>query len=169
MYKVDMKFLHLSLFALILAASNAYALKSDTQQPVYIDSKSQQLDMRSNRVTFDGDVSLKQGSIVIHADKVVVTRDPESNTIKKIEAFGQPATFSQLMDDGKTLSGSAKQLDYSIDNDQLTMKDQAELAQDNNVIKGSSIVYQIALQKLMADSSKNERVTTVLQPSQVNN
>ncbi|ELP5729139.1 lipopolysaccharide transport periplasmic protein LptA [Vibrio vulnificus] len=164
-----MKPLHLSLFALMLATSNVYALKSDTQQPVYIDSDSQQLDMRSNQVIFDGDVSLKQGSININADKIVVTRDAQSNTIKKIEAFGQPATFSQLMDDGRTLSGSAKQLDYSIATDELTMKGQAELAQDNNVIKGSSIVYQIALQKLMADSSKNERVTTVLQPSQVNN
>lgn len=69
------------------------------------------------------------------------------------------------MDDGKTLGGSAKELDYNIDNDQLTMKGQAELAQDNNVIRGSSIVYQIAQQKLMADSSQNERVTTVLQPT----
>ena len=160
-----MKPLHLSLFALMLATYNAHALKTDTQQPVYINSDSQQLDMRSNQVIFQGDVSLKQGSININADKIVVTRDPASNTIKKIEAFGQPATFSQLMDDGKTLNGSAKELDYNIDNDQLTMKGQAELAQDNNVIKGSSIVYQIAQQKLMADSSKNERVTTVLQPT----
>ena len=53
--------------------------------------------------------------------------------------------------------------------DQLVMLGQAELSQDGNVIKGSSIKYQIAQQKLIADSSHNERVTTVLQPSRANN
>ncbi|EJN6828100.1 lipopolysaccharide transport periplasmic protein LptA [Vibrio cidicii] len=164
-----MRPLHLSLFAFVLAAPSAFALKSDTQQPVYIDSNSQQLDMRSNQVIFEGNVSLKQGSISITAERIVVTRGKEKNAIHKIEAFGKPATFSQLTDDGRTLSGKANQLDYEVTSDQLVMLGQAELSQDGNVIKGSSIKYQIAQQKLIADSSHNERVTTVLQPSQANN
>ena len=38
------------------------------------------------------------------ADRIVVTRDPKTEAIKQIQAFGKPAKFSQLMDDGKTLS-----------------------------------------------------------------
>ncbi|MDF5662787.1 lipopolysaccharide transport periplasmic protein LptA, partial [Vibrio parahaemolyticus] len=34
---------------------------------------------------------------------------------------------------------------------------------------GSSIRYQIGKQKLVADSSKEERVTTILQPNQIEN
>lgn len=164
-----MKPLHLSLLALVLAAPQALALKSDTQQPVYINSDTQQVDMKSNQVIFKGDVSLKQGSINIDADRVVVTRDPKTEAIKQIQAFGKPAKFSQLMDDGKTLSGQAVELDYRISTDELTMKGQAQLAQDNNTIKGSSIRYQIGKQKLVADSSKEERVTTILQPNQIEN
>ncbi|RZV20699.1 lipopolysaccharide transport periplasmic protein LptA [Vibrio alginolyticus] len=164
-----MKPLHLSLLALVLAAPQALALKSDTQQPVYINSDTQQVDMKSNQVVFEGDVSLKQGSINIDADRVVVTRDPKTEAIKQIQAFGKPAKFSQLMDDGKTLSGQATELDYRISTDELTMKGQAQLAQDNNTIKGSSIRYQIGKQKLVADSSKEERVTTILQPNQIEN
>ncbi|MGR5236249.1 lipopolysaccharide transport periplasmic protein LptA [Vibrio alfacsensis] len=162
-----MKPLHLSLLALILAAPQALALKSDTQQPVYINSDTQQVDMKSNQVIFKGDVSLKQGSINIDADRIVVTRDPKTQSIKQIQAFGKPATFSQLMDDGKTLSGQADELDYRITTDELTMKGKAQLAQDNNTIQGASIRYQIGKQKLVADSSKNERVTTILQPNQI--
>ncbi|PFG55231.1 lipopolysaccharide export system protein LptA [Vibrio sp. ES.051] len=162
-----MKPLHLSLLALVLAAPQALALKSDTQQPVYINSDTQQVDMKSNQVIFKGDVSLKQGSINIDADRIVVTRDPKTEAIKQIQAFGQPAKFSQLMDDGKTLSGQAVELDYRLAKDELTMKGQAQLAQDNNTIKGSSIRYQIGKQKLVADSSKEERVTTILQPNQI--
>ncbi|EJN3802476.1 lipopolysaccharide transport periplasmic protein LptA [Vibrio alginolyticus] len=164
-----MKPLHLSLLALVLAAPQALALKSDTQQPVYINSDTQQVDMKSNQVVFEGDVSLRQGSINIDADRIVVTRDPKTEAIKQIQAFGKPAKFSQLMDDGKTLSGQATELDYRISTDELTMKGQAQLAQDNNTIKGSSIRYQIGKQKLVADSSKEERVTTILQPNQIEN
>ncbi|EPN8545556.1 MULTISPECIES: lipopolysaccharide transport periplasmic protein LptA [Vibrio] len=164
-----MKPLHLSLLALVLVAPQALALKSDTQQPVYINSDTQQVDMKSNQVVFEGDVSLKQGSINIDADRIVVTRDPKTEAIKQIQAFGKPAKFSQLMDDGKTLSGQATELDYRISTDELTMKGQAQLAQDNNTIKGSSIRYQIGKQKLVADSSKEERVTTILQPNQIEN
>ncbi len=163
-----MRPLHLSLIALLLTTPSALALKSDTQQPVYIDSDTQQLDMKSNQVIFQGDVSLKQGSISISADKIVVTRDVENSAIQSIAAFGKPATFSQLLDDGKTLSGQAEELNYLITDDTLTMKGKAELAQDGNVIKGSTITYQIEKQKLVADGSSNERVSTVLQPSQVN-
>ncbi len=162
-----MKPLNLSLLALILAAPQALALKSDTQQPVYINSDTQQVDMKSNQVIFNGDVSLKQGSINIDADKIVVTRDPKTETINKIQAFGKPAKFSQLMDDGKTISAQAIELDYSISTDELTMKGQAQLAQEGNTIKGSTIRYQIGKQKLVADSDKNERVTTILQPNQL--
>ncbi len=148
-----MKPLHLSLLALVLAAPQAFALKSDTQQPVYINSDTQQVDMKSNQVILKV-MSLKQGSINIDADRIVVTRDPKTEAIKQIQAFGKPATFSQLMDDGKTLSGQATELDYRISTDELTMKGQAQLAQDGNTIKGSSIRYQIGQQKLVADSSK---------------
>ena len=164
-----MKPLRLSLLALVLAAPQALALKSDTQQPVYINSDTQQVDMQSNQVTFKGNVSLKQGSINIDADRVVVTRDPKTESIKQIQAFGKPATFSQLMDDGKTLSGQANELDYRISTDELTMKGQAQLKQDGNTIQSSSIRYQIGRQKLVAASSENERVTTILQPNQIEN
>ncbi len=127
------------------------------------------VDYKTNRVIFKGSVSLKQGSINIDAAKIVVTRDPKTESIQQIQALGSPATFSQLMEDGKTLSGQANQINYRISTDELTMKGQAQLKQDGNTIQGSSIRYQIGQQKLVADSSKSERVTTVLQPNQIEN
>ncbi|WKY57768.1 lipopolysaccharide transport periplasmic protein LptA [Vibrio sp. SNU_ST1] len=163
-----MKLSHLSLFALTLAASNVYALSSDSEQPVYIDSDSQQLDMKSNQVTFLGDVNLKQGSININADKVIVTRNAVNGEIEEIQGFGKPATFSQLTDDGKTLYGEADDLHYQLIADKLIMTKNAMLSQDGSIIRGSKITYQITSQKLVADSDSSERVSTVLQPAEVN-
>lgn len=162
-----MKLSHLSLSLCLLLPTAALALSTDTEQPVYIDSDTQQLDMKSNKVTFAGDVKLKQGSININADKIVVTREAKTGTIEAIQGFGDLATFSQLTDDGKTLYGEAKELHYSLKDDQLTMKKQAMLSQDDSVIRGTTIEYRISSQKLVADGNANERVSTVLQPQQV--
>lgn len=160
-----MKFLHLSLIALLFATGNAVALTSDADQPIYIDSDTQHLDMKSNQVTFSGNVKLRQGSININASKVIVTRNKEDDSVKEIEAYGKPATFSQLTDEGKTLQGEAQELYYKVLTDQLTMILDAVLAQDESTIKGSKITYNISSQKLNAVSGEGERVKTVLQPS----
>lgn len=163
-----MKLLHLSLISCLLLSSQAMALSSDQDQPVYIDSDSQQLDMQSNKVTFEGDVKLKQGSININADKIIVTRDPKTGAIQNIDGYGSPATFSQLTDDGKTLAGEAIELQYSLAQDQLTMKKNAMLSQDDSTIRGNQIRYKISQQKLIADGkSKGDRVTTILQPQAI--
>ncbi|MCG9577151.1 MULTISPECIES: lipopolysaccharide transport periplasmic protein LptA [Vibrio oreintalis group] len=163
-----MKLSHLSLISCLLLSSQAMALSTDQDQPVYIDSDSQQLDMQSNKVTFLGDVKLKQGSININADKVIVIRDPKDGSIQEIEGYGDLATFSQLTDDGKTLYGEAKELYYVMVDDQLTMIDEAMLSQDDSVIRGTKIRYKISSQKLIADGKqKGDRVSTVLQPQAV--
>lgn len=163
-----MKLSHLSLISCLFLSSQAVALSTDQDQPVYIDSDSQQLDMQSNKVTFLGDVKLKQGSININADKVIVIRDPKDGSIQEIEGYGNLATFSQLTDDGKTLYGEAKELYYVMVDDQLTMIDEAMLSQDDSVIRGTKIRYKISSQKLIADGKqKGDRVSTVLQPQTV--
>ncbi|GLO59786.1 lipopolysaccharide export system protein LptA [Vibrio sp. MACH09] len=160
-----MKLLHLSLIACLFTTYNALALTSDSEQPIYIDSDKQNLDMKSSKVTFTGDVKLKQGSININADKLIVIRNQKDDTLKEIEAYGEPATFSQLTDEGKTLQGEAKELYYKVATDQLTMISEATLSQDESTIRGQKITYKISSQKLTADGGKNERVKTVLQPA----
>lgn len=159
-----MKHLPLSLMLSFIFSSAALALSSDPQQPVYIDSDSQQLDMKSNQVTFLGDVKLKQGSITINADRLVVIRNAETGKTDIIESYGNLTTFSQLTDEGNTLYGEAQELHYRMVDDELIMIGKAKLSQDDSEIRSTKIRYQISSQKLLADSEGNGRVSTVLQP-----
>jgi lipopolysaccharide export system protein LptA len=149
---------------LCIISTNALALSNDSEQPVYIDSDSQKLDMKSNQVTFEGDVKLVQGSIEVNAEKIVVVRDAETGTITSIQSFGEPTTFRQETDDGKELRGQALELLYSMSNNQLTMTKQAQLMQDDSLIKGDTIRYQIDTETMIADGGNGTRVSTVLQP-----
>lgn len=63
---------------LTLIAFSAFALKDDTNQPINIVSDNQSLDMNSRVVTLSNNVVITQGSILVKADKVIITR-PEKH------------------------------------------------------------------------------------------
>lgn len=150
---------------LMLLSGSALALSTDSEQPIYIDSDSQNLDMRTNTVVFTGNVYLRQGSIRLHADKVVVTRPSGKEGAEIIDAYGKPATFEQTMDDGKKINGEAFDLRYETAKSFLTMKRNAVLTQQGgNQVEGQKITYNIDKQLLVAESDNSSRVTTVLQP-----
>ncbi|MGF1680645.1 lipopolysaccharide transport periplasmic protein LptA [Photobacterium minamisatsumaniensis] len=162
-----MKLYKITTLLCLCISTSSWALKSDTEQPIYIDSDNQELDIQKNIVTFTGNVILRQGSIDIRADKVVVTR-PGGEGKEAIDAYGNPATFHQLMDDGKPIDGAAKKMRYETDIEFLKMTDEAILIQDGSEIQGKVISYKIDEQKLVAESGKKKRVTTILQPNQMN-
>ncbi|AOM42150.1 lipopolysaccharide ABC transporter substrate-binding protein LptA [Xenorhabdus hominickii] len=143
------------------------ALKDDTKQPITVDSEKQSLDITGNIATFTDNVILKQGSIDIHADKVVVTR-PEGDQKKMvIEAYGNPATFYQLQDDGKPIKGHSSKMQYEMGKELVTLTGNAYLEQLDSNIKGDKITYLVPTQQMEAFSDKGKRVTTVLLPAQL--
>lgn len=151
--------------SLLLISASAMALSTDSEQPIYIDSNLQNLDLKKNIVIFTGDVYLRQGSIRLRADKVIVTRPKSKEGFENIDAFGNPATFKQTLDDGKKIHGEAKKLNYDVEKSFLTMTNNAILLQDNdNKVEGKVITYDITKQLLVAQSDQNTRVTTILQP-----
>lgn len=154
--------------ALLTASLPAFALTGDSEKPVNIDSQNQQLDMLGNVATFTGNVIVTQGSIKITADKVVVTRPGGDSKKTVVDAYGAPATFYQLQDNGKPVKGNASKMHYELANDFVELTGNAYLEQLDSNIKGDRITYLVKQQKMQAYSEgKSNRVTTVLVPSQL--
>lgn len=153
--------------AILAVSVPALALKEDTQQPVTVTSLKQALDLEKNITTFTDDVVIKQGSIDIRANKVVVTRPSSDSDKIVIEAFGTPVTFFQLQDDGKPIKGHASKARYEVDQQLVTLTGDAYLEQLDSNIKGDKITYVVPTQKMEAFSDKGKRVTTVLLPAQL--
>jgi lipopolysaccharide export system protein LptA len=159
----------ISALLLLLVSTSCLAAPNDTRQPIYISSDTQSLNMKENIVTFTGNVVLKQGTVNIHANKVVVTRPGKSSKQEIIQAYGQPATFHQILDNGKPINGEASTMKYDTSSEFLTMTSNAQLIQEGSKIKGNIITYNIQQQKLMAEGNRKHRVITVLQPGQFSN
>ena len=112
---------------------------------------------------------ITQGSIIVKASKVVITRPEENSKQKdKVEAFGNPVTFHQVMDDGKPVDGKANKVVYDLGTEFLTLTGDAELKQLDSKINGSVITYDVAKQQLKANANSGARVKTVLIPTQLN-
>ncbi|URL02627.1 lipopolysaccharide transport periplasmic protein LptA [Avibacterium sp. 20-126] len=157
-------------FATLMTSMSAFALKDDTNQPINIESNNQALDMENKTVTFTDNVVITQGSILIKADKVVITRpDENSNKKETVDAYGHPVTFHQRLDDGKPVDGKANKVHYDLGTEFLTLTGNAELKQLDSKITGQRITYDVKKQQLKATGSSKSRVKTVLIPAQLNN
>lgn len=154
-----------SLSFMLFASANIQAKESDYQQPVVVDSVTQQAELNENKVTFLQDVVITQGSIIIHANKVVVLRHEKGND--EMIATGNPATFFQILDNGKPVNASASELRYQLKDRLVTLTGKAELKQDDNKVNGDIIRYDIQKPQMIAQSSKGSRVKTIFLPQEI--
>ncbi|MGL4456100.1 MAG: lipopolysaccharide ABC transporter substrate-binding protein LptA [Plesiomonas sp.] len=159
----------LAAFTLVMLSRPAFAVKGDTDQPININSEQQSLDLATNTVVFTGNVVLTQGTIKVTANKVVVIRPKDEKGKEIIEAFGKPATFYQMQDNGKPVDGYADKMRYDLGTDFVELIDNAELKQLDSSVKADRITYLMQKQQMEAFSNKGQRVVTVLQPAQLNN
>lgn len=162
MYRLNMRLFFLRIFLLLLT-SHLWALSIDSKQPLHIDSESQLLDMKNDKVTFTGNVVLRQGSISITAERLVLISGSDTGNIDEIQGCGDLATFSWLSDRGSALYGEAKEISYQVALGQLIMTDNAVLYQANNMIKSENIRYQILDEELAAGGGPGVRVSTILE------
>ena len=156
-----------NLLCCLLLALPAMAKQTDYQQKIYVDSKRQLAELGDNKVSFIDEVTINQGTIKITADKVEVLRKGDKGAEEMI-AYGSPATFFQILDNGKPVQASAKQLHYKLKEKLVILTGQAELKQEDNKVTSDVIRYDIQKQQMAAEStSKGSRVKTIFLPKQL--
>lgn len=120
-------------------------------------------------MVFSNNVVITQGSIVINADKVTITRSAQNTGQKEvIEAVGKPVRFSQQLDNGQQVQAYANSAHYDLSSEFLTLTGNAELMQGSSKTHGEHITYDVKAEQLKATGSKNSRVKTIIVPSQFN-
>ncbi|QSX36708.1 lipopolysaccharide transport periplasmic protein LptA [Shewanella sedimentimangrovi] len=151
--------------ALCLCTTMATAKNNDLLQEVKIAAATQFADIKNKRVVYGGPVLLTQGSLKINAQELSAYTD-EATGQRVLVAKGQPATYSQTLDDGREASASANEISYNMDNRTMTLTGNAKIEQEGSQVSADKIVYDIEKQQLKADSSQkgDERVITIIKP-----
>lgn len=150
---------------MLIMSMSAFAKVGDLKQEVKIKAVSQTADIKNNQIIFFGPVEVTQGSIKIQANELRAF-SAEGENSKTLVATGNPATYSQILDDGRPASASAKEIRYDMASRTLTLKGMASLDQAGSQVTGNLIRYNMIQQKLMAEStgSGDDRVITIIQP-----
>ena len=147
--------LSLSVAFIALNANNAFALKSDTQQPLNVQSNEQLADLQANKLFFIGDVAATQGTIEVHCDKAELTRN-DKNELKEVMTWGKPVTFRQQLDDGKILRSQSSTLQYLPLTGDIVLTGNATVWQGESHVSGEKIVYNTVSQKMKANNANNQ-------------
>ncbi len=156
------------LCCLLLCSGAVQAKQSDYKEQIFVDASSQQAELAINKVTYFGPVTITQGTTKITADdKVEIIRHDKPGS-EEIIAYGKPATFFQILDNGKPVTGKANKLNYKLKEKLIVLTDNAELKQYDSQVNGDLIRYDIEKQQMNADSTKKgSRVRSVFMPEQL--
>jgi lipopolysaccharide export system protein LptA len=149
---------------LVLVPGAATALTSDRDQPISIEANTVDIDDRNDISTYSGDVQVKQGTMRLFADTVVLygLREPS-----RITAEGSPVRFWQRPDDqNEDVRGEAMRLEYIIADDKLFLYEKAMIWQGENSFGSDRIEYDVNRELVRAGDreDRGKRVTVVIQP-----
>ncbi len=154
---------------LVLYSSGIFALESDSEQPMVIDSNTATYDDATALSTYTGNVVSVQGSIRVNSDKLVVHFiDGEA---EKLVFTGNPAKFKQTPSEGaQDITGEALTGEFYPKKNLLILIDKATVWQGSGAYTSDLIEYDLktSLVKAGAKSTDTKRVHVVLQPSKKN-
>lgn len=159
----------ISLLALtaLLASNHSLALPEDRSKPIHISADSAQIDEKTGVTHYKGDVSIRQGTLLIEADEVELYRadgDIErliATSTRSAAHFRQKPTAAQPWTDAW-----GSKLEYEIKKQSLTISGNGKVQQGKDHFSGERIVYNIERSIVNAFGGKQGkgRVQMVIQP-----
>ena len=158
-----------SALVLLLGGSPAaHALKTDQDQPVYLEADSVLVDEQKSQSIYTGHVQIRQGSMDLRADQVTVHHYPDRRP-EHITATGSPATYRQAIEGQKEdVQGEALRIEYDADKDKITLIGKAVLYQGKDTFRNDRIIYDRATGEVKAGAiaQGKERVRILVNPAQ---
>lgn len=157
-------------------AQFAFAEKADRKKPVYLEADRATVEdvnrKESSRISiFTGNVILTQGTMRIHADKLVMKEDLDG--FKHATATGDLVSFRQKRDGlDEYVEGWSQRVEYDSKTDKIELFRQARLKRGVDEVQGDYISYDmnteffkvIGSKERGVESGPDKRVRITIQP-----
>lgn len=154
----------------LLFACMAHAEKADREKPIDLEADNVVVNDAKKTSTYTGNVVLTQGTLVIHADKLVVREDVDG--FQHSTSYGNPTTFRQKME-GKDeyMTGSGQRIEYDGRMDKVQLYTKAWVKRGEDIVNGEYIMYDAGAEYAEvigggkeATTAPKGRVKAVIQP-----
>ena len=163
-------FAALAMAAALLPAS-AHAEKADRGKPIHLEADRVTVEDQKQLATFNGNVVLTQGTMIIRGDRMEVRQDREG--FKQGTMWGNLAYFRQKRDGyDDFIEGWAERVEYDGRADKVQMFNRALLKRGQDEVRGSYISYDSNTEYFQVDGAGKSakagpgegRVKIIMQP-----
>ena len=119
---------------------DAFAEVADRDKPIELEADTVTVNDAKKTSTYTGTVILTQGTLIIHADKLIVREDKEG--FQHSTSTGNPTTFKQKRE-GKNeyMEGSAQRIEYDGRMDKVQLYTRAWVKRGEDIVHGDYISY----------------------------
>lgn len=169
---------HLCLLLLAaLLPGSALAERADRDKPVHLEADRISLDDKNKVAVFEGNVTLTQGTLLLRADKVVVTQD--ASGFQKGVATGGPGGLARFRQkrEGRDdyLEGEAERIEHDARSEQTKFFNRAWVKSGPDEVRGQYIFVDSVAETYVVTSGpdgsiaksspgRDTRVRAVIQP-----
>ncbi|TMH53811.1 MAG: lipopolysaccharide transport periplasmic protein LptA [Betaproteobacteria bacterium] len=146
----------LAVVVLVLQPSCARAEKADRDKPINYQADSGDVNYQTKIGTLLGNVILTQGTLTIHADKIVFHQNPDNSV--SATAYGNPITFREKRDSvDEYYEGVAQRAEYDGQKRFLELFDRALLRKGTDEIRSNYISYNAETEFFKAEGRPDSR------------
>ena len=135
---------------------SASAEKADRDKPINYQADTGDVNVQTKVGTLIGNVILTQGTLRIHADKIVFHQNPDNSV--SATAWGNPITFREKRDNvDEYYEGVAQRAEYDGQKRFLELFDRALLRKGTDEIRSNYISYDAATEFFKAEGRPDSR------------
>ena len=147
----------------------AFAEAADRDKPIELEADTVTVNDAKKTSTYSGTVILTQGTLIIHADKLIVREDKEG--FQHSTSTGNPTTFKQKRE-GKNeyMEGSAQRIEYDGRMDKVQLYTRAWVKRGEDIVHGDYISYDAnaeyaeVIGGVKSEGGGTGRVKAIIQP-----
>ena len=134
----------------------ALAEKADREKPINYQADTGDVNYQTKVGTLIGNVIITQGTLAIHADKVILRQNPDNSL--SATAFGNPITFREKRDGvDEYYEGVAQRAEYDGQKRFLELFDRALLRKGTDEIRSNYISYNAETEFFKAEGRPDTR------------
>jgi lipopolysaccharide export system protein LptA len=164
-----------AIVGIMFAASPAWAEKADAEKPVNIEADRVSVDDVKKLQTFEGNVQLVKGTLIIRAERIVISQDDDGyQRGVATGSAGALARFRQKREGvDEYIEGEAERVEHDARNEKTEFFNRARVKSGQDEVRGQYISYDARNEQYVVTSGpdgtrakpgSNERVRAVIQP-----
>jgi lipopolysaccharide export system protein LptA len=139
-----------------LGATNVHAEKADREKPIFYQGDSGGANLGSKDGELAGSVVITQGTLTIHADRIVFRQNPDNSL--SATAYGNPVAFREKRDGiDEYYEGAAQRVVYNGQNRFLELFDRAVLRKGGDEIRSNYITYDAGTEVFKAEGRPDSK------------